>query len=203
MRPICAKETFRDIYLSAKDKDDAGQMFDIWVKSIPSVLEFQPMQTTMLRRKEHILNYWDYNWTNAYTESVNNAIKTIEKRGRGYKFDRLRELCILEINKPKEEKFYPKTAVYLSSDEEKQRRRLYTKGLNKHLFQELEDETTSITSKTVCVKPKCSSRELFDLYVKSMDTEMIISQNDKPDRIAFLKRLLIYYDALRQRSLIS
>jgi transposase len=34
-----------------------------------------------------LLNHFKYHWTNAYTESVNNSIKNIEKSGRGYKFD--------------------------------------------------------------------------------------------------------------------
>ena len=198
------KETFRDIYISATNKRDAVQMFEAWIKSVPPILEFQPMRKTMLKRKEHILNYWDYNWTNAYTESVNNAIKTIEKRGRGYKFDRLRELCILEINKPKTERFNPKTATYLSSDEEKQRRRLYTKCLNELTPQKTGAEVkTPARSGSVRVKPSCTSKELFEIYVKNMDAGFVIERTPKFDEAAFLMRMKAYYDALRQRNLIS
>ena len=198
------KETFRDIYISAVDKEDAMRMFEAWIKSIPPIPEFQPMRRTMLKRKDHILNYWEYNWTNAYTESVNNAIKTIEKRGRGYKFDRLRELCILEINKPKADRFNPRTATYISSDEEKQRRRLYTKCLNGLPFQK-----TNTNSKTparhdiVRVKPNCTSKELFNVYVNIMGSEYTIERLSKFDEIAFLKRIGAYYSMLIQRNLIS
>ena len=60
----------------------------------------------------YILNYWDYQWTNAYTKSVNNQIKRIEKAGRGYKFDVLRKRCLLEINQPKPEVVNPREAKF-------------------------------------------------------------------------------------------
>ena len=50
-----------------------------------------------------------------YTESTNNAIKKIEKAGRGYKFDTLRERCLLEINHPKPNKFDPRSATYIQT----------------------------------------------------------------------------------------
>lgn len=106
------KESFRDIYAIAKTYDEAEEMFDKWFKTIPFLSTFEPMRKTMSRRKEHILNYWNAPYTNAYTESVNNAIKRIEKAGRGYKFDTLRERCMLEINTPKLDKFNPKNAVF-------------------------------------------------------------------------------------------
>lgn len=37
-----------------------------------------------------IFNYFDYPYTNAITESINNLIKSIEKAGRGYTFDVIR-----------------------------------------------------------------------------------------------------------------
>lgn len=108
------KETFRDIYITADDRVEATVMFDEWLDSVPPFAQFEAMHKTMTKRREHILNYWDYRWTNAYTESVNNAIKKIEKAGRGYKFKTLRERCLLEINRPKPEKFNPREASYTS-----------------------------------------------------------------------------------------
>lgn len=121
------KETFREIYNVAKTREQASEFYDKWLKTIPNCPEFLGMKKTFMRRKEHILNYWDCGFTNAYTESVNNSIKAIEKRGRGYRFERLREMCILEINKPKPEKFNPKDATYISvmNKKEKDRKELY------------------------------------------------------------------------------
>ena len=110
------KETFRDIYLTAEDHEEASRMFDLWIDAVPDYERFYPMKKTMTSRKQHILNYWYYKWTNAYTESVNNLIKGIAKAGRGYKFETLRERCLLGINRQKPERFDPKTAEYKPSD---------------------------------------------------------------------------------------
>ena len=111
------KETFRDIYLTAKTYDQAAEMFDLWYDVVPDFDRFTPMKRTMKSRRTHILNYWHYQWTNAYTESVNNLIKGIDKAGRGYKFDTLRDRCILEINRPRPQKFNPRTAEYISEED--------------------------------------------------------------------------------------
>lgn len=107
------KETFRDIYATAKRYDDASRMFNDWLNAVPDWERFRAMKETFAKRKEHIINYWRYRQTNAYTESVNNAIKKIEKAGRGYSFDNLRERCILSINNPAPDKFDFKKAVYV------------------------------------------------------------------------------------------
>ncbi len=107
------KETFRDIYSSAKSWGEASSLFNAWLKTIPDYPRFEPMRKTMSKRREHILNYFKVKWTNAYTESVNNQIKKIEKAGRGYKFATLRERCLLEINTPKPDKFDPKAAEFV------------------------------------------------------------------------------------------
>ena len=109
------KETLRAIYIIPMTKQQASEMFDLWLIGIPDWKQFSAMKKTFSLRKEHILNYWDYQWTNAYTESVNSRIKAIEKAGRGYKFETLRERCLLEINHPKPEKFDVKSAVYVPS----------------------------------------------------------------------------------------
>ena len=110
------KELFRDIYLVAKDYDQASDLFDAWLEFIPEYDQFKAMRKTMTSRKQDVLNYWKAPYTNAYTESVNNIIKSIEKNGRGYKFDVLRERCLLALNTPAQEKFDPKTAVYVDKE---------------------------------------------------------------------------------------
>lgn len=37
-----------------------------------------------------IFNWWDFEYTNAFTESLNNIIKSVHRAGRGYSFDVLR-----------------------------------------------------------------------------------------------------------------
>lgn len=110
------KETFRDIYANAKNYIEASEMFNNWLYAVPDWERFRAMKNTFADRKEHIINYWKYQWTNAYTESVNNSIKKIEKAGRGYKFDVLRDRCILSINNPAPDKFDHRRAVYVSKN---------------------------------------------------------------------------------------
>lgn len=111
------KETFRDIYATAKLHDEASKMFDDWLNAVPNLKQFTAMKGTFTKRKEHIINYWRYRQTNAYTESVNNLIKHIEKAGRGYKFDVLRDRCMLSINNPAPNKFDYKKATYIKKGE--------------------------------------------------------------------------------------
>ncbi len=110
------KETFRDIYTTAKTYSEALKMFNDWLEAMPPMENFSTLKSTFTARKKHILNYWSYRWTNAYTESVNNSIKRIEKAGRGYKFDVLRDRCILSINKPAPDKFDFKKAIYVNKN---------------------------------------------------------------------------------------
>lgn len=146
------KETFRDIYATAKTYSEAHKMFGDWLKAIPDIERFKTMKNTFFDRKSHILNYWSYHWTNAYTESVNNLIKKIEKAGRGYKFDVLRDRCILSINNPSPDKFDYKKAVYVKKGEQpafKSKQKLYE--LSYHierivpvLYREHNSDTNSI-----------------------------------------------------------
>ncbi len=179
------KEMFRDIFNMAKTKDKAADMFDKWLSAVPGFPEFDAMKKTMAKRRDHILNYWEYGWTNAYTESVNNAIKAIEKRGRGYKFSRLREMCILEINSPKGEKFDPRTASYspVTREQEVKKERLYIKGA--------EFATPSLSRFLPKKKATAPIADYFEIYT---------SLNARDD---FIARMKTYYKALAERSLIS
>ena len=184
------KEMFRDIYHIAETKKEATIMFNRWLSSIPNFPEFEAMKKTMIKRQKHILNYWDCSWTNAYTESVNNAIKTIEKRGRGYKFARLREMCILSINNPKPEKFDPRSALYHSVNEndsltENQKNKkisLYLNGIY---------PITDYSYKDILKKTNASIDILFEVY-----TSLDLKKN-------FLQRMTTYYKILTGRNLLS
>jgi hypothetical protein len=108
------KELFRDIYVSAKTYGEALKRFNDWLDAIPPLENFRTLKETFTSRKTHILNYWSYCHTNAFTESTNKKIKEIEKSGRGYKFDVLRDRCMLSINNPLPQKYDYKKAVYVS-----------------------------------------------------------------------------------------
>lgn len=84
------KESFRDIY-NAKTKERAISAYNEWKSSIGEDMSvFLDVCDTIDRWHTEIFNYFDYSYTNAYTESCNNLIKCIEKAGRGYSFEVLR-----------------------------------------------------------------------------------------------------------------
>lgn len=87
------KENIRDIY-KCETKYDAFQMYYYEFESkIPDTPTFQPfkdIQKTFNNNKKEIFNYFDRRETNAYTESINNIIKSVEKEGKGYSYDVLR-----------------------------------------------------------------------------------------------------------------
>ena len=97
-RVYWAKEQFREIYEST-NRVQAEERFDKWCENIGSnVPEFKDLKKVLVRRKDDILSYFDYRYTNAYTESANNLIKTIEKQGHGYSFEVLRAMCLMSVN---------------------------------------------------------------------------------------------------------
>ena len=88
--PYQLKESFRDIYQSG-DRYIAEEKFERWCESIPEDLApFLSVKETVCNWYNEIFNYFDYPYTNAITESINNLIKSIEKAGRGYTFDVIR-----------------------------------------------------------------------------------------------------------------
>ncbi|KYC80767.1 hypothetical protein CHCC15325_3095 [Bacillus licheniformis] len=85
------KEGIRDVYNQSADKQEALERYDKWQSEIPTEFkEFKEIRKTFNNNKTEIFNYFDRQFTNAYTESVNNIIKSVEKAGKGYTFDVLR-----------------------------------------------------------------------------------------------------------------
>lgn len=184
-----AKETFRDIYRYCDTKKEAGETFDRWIETIPDYKEFDAMKKTFTKRKRHILNYWDFKWTNAYTESVNNLIKKTEKVGRGYKFEVLRDLCLLQVNIPKAGLPNPKTAEYEMSETcgtsmigetavpyKISKKSKYTIGIDYRFYTKPEYE-----------------KDLFHIYI-----ENAVATNE-----SFKRRLSAYVRAIREQNYIE
>jgi len=90
------KEGLRDIYL-AKDRYEAYQIYYTWESAIPNELRaFREVADTINNCKQEVFNYFltETKYTNAYTESINNQIKRVEKDGIGYSFPILRAKCL-------------------------------------------------------------------------------------------------------------
>lgn len=84
------KEGLRDMYL-CKTKEQVIEYYRQWKSSIPKDMQpFLDIAKIIDNWSTEIFNYFDYFVTNAFTESINNLIKHIEKAGRGYSFEVLR-----------------------------------------------------------------------------------------------------------------
>jgi transposase len=85
------KEEFFGIY-DAKTQHDAMQRYEAWRKSIPTELYgyFLPIVTAWSNWQPCIVEYFNHPITNAYTESLNNLIRVMNRLGRGYSFEALR-----------------------------------------------------------------------------------------------------------------
>lgn len=95
------KELFFDIYDTSKDSTEAKQRFDEWKENIPPYMRkyTKSFLTSLKNWETEILNYFDCRLTNAFTEGLNNMIRSINKEGRGYSFDVLRAKILLAYGK--------------------------------------------------------------------------------------------------------
>lgn len=99
------KETMRDIYTS-EDRYEAFQRYYEWECRIPDDFKaFKDLQRTYNNNKHEIFNYFLQSYTNAYTESINNVIKSVEKAGKGYSYEVLRAKVLYGTNATKRPKF--------------------------------------------------------------------------------------------------
>nr|GGG77350.1 hypothetical protein GCM10011398_23060 [Virgibacillus oceani] len=85
------KEQFFDIY-EAESLKEAYKLYQNWLSNVPKKLitYFEDLIKAMNNWEEEIFNYFNSPITNAYTESLNRLIKTMNHIGRGYSFEALR-----------------------------------------------------------------------------------------------------------------
>ncbi|HFD2052103.1 TPA: ISL3 family transposase [Clostridium perfringens] len=108
------KEMVRDMY-KFTDKKQAYEWFYALERAVPKDLKpFKELMKTYNKVKPEIMNYFDARYTNAYTESVNNLIKRVEKQGNGYSFEVLRAKVLYGTQQPKKPKFGEKGFTTLS-----------------------------------------------------------------------------------------
>ena len=78
---------------STKYRDiDTGEFLETFEegRNLELVSVKMPVLKTFNNNKDEIFNYFDRRETNAFTESINNIIKSVEKEGKGYSFEVLR-----------------------------------------------------------------------------------------------------------------
>lgn len=92
------KEAFFAIY-DAKTRSTAEHQYQIWTAALSEDVRpfFSPVLTALTNWHQEIFAYFDQPVTNAYTESVNNLIRAIQRQGRGYTFDVLRAKMLYSV----------------------------------------------------------------------------------------------------------
>ncbi|MCL2589666.1 MAG: ISL3 family transposase [Betaproteobacteria bacterium] len=86
------KEAFYGIYEGSKNQQAAIAAYGEWSRAVvPEVRDaFDDLIRAFTNWQPFILNYFEHPMTNAYTESLNNLIRVINRLGRGYSFEALR-----------------------------------------------------------------------------------------------------------------
>lgn len=85
------KEAFYGLY-DCETKADAIRYYQAWENSLPADLApaFKDITTAFKNWQPLILAYFDHRITNAFSESMNNLIRLMNRLGRGYSFEALR-----------------------------------------------------------------------------------------------------------------
>jgi len=85
------KEEFFNIW-KYSDRGRAELAFSVWKGKIPPHLEyaFAELLTAFGNWHREIFNYFDYRVTNAFTESANNLVKSLQRLSRGASFEIIR-----------------------------------------------------------------------------------------------------------------
>lgn len=86
-----AKERFLDIWL-CDTRAEAEYWYGKWEESIPEEIRsyFEDIFTAVGNWHHEIFNWWDYKFTNAFTEGLNNGIRHVYDAGNGISFEVLR-----------------------------------------------------------------------------------------------------------------
>lgn len=93
------KEGLRAVYQKRRE-DEAAAALERWISEAQAsgLLPFQRTAATLKKWRHELLNYWRYPITNALVEGKHNRVKTLKRRGFGYRNDRSFLLRLLSLN---------------------------------------------------------------------------------------------------------
>lgn len=99
------KETFFEIW-NCKTRHEAQEAYYAWLRQVTPEMRqvtpemkshFDPMIKAIGNWHDDIFAYFDHPITNAYTESLNNLIRVVNRVSRGYSFEALRAKILFTI----------------------------------------------------------------------------------------------------------
>ena len=95
--PYDLKEAFRAIY-DCNSREEAENTFIEWINECHAqgISGYDSFIETVCNWHTEIFNYFDYRYTNAATESLNATIRELDREGRGYAFETLRDKVVLK-----------------------------------------------------------------------------------------------------------
>lgn len=104
------KEAFYGVYEQATSRQDAEARWVAWHRSVPQELmpHFGDLVRAVMNWEPHVFAYFDHPVTNAYTESLNNLIRVMNRLGRGYSFEALRAKILFTEGMHKRDRARPK-----------------------------------------------------------------------------------------------
>lgn len=113
-----AKEAFYGFY-ECRTKSDAHRYYQAWENSLSDRVApaFKDITSAFRNWGPLILTYFDHRITNAFSESMNNLIRLMNRLGRGYSFDALRAKVLFtdraQVRRPKFERRVSVEDVYM------------------------------------------------------------------------------------------
>jgi transposase len=104
------KEDFFAIYEQSSTIDQALARYEAWTRNITPEVDdaFHDLVRAWTNWRPWILNYFKHPVTNAYTESLNNLIRVMNRLGRGYSFEALRAKILFAHGAHKRDYVRPK-----------------------------------------------------------------------------------------------
>jgi transposase len=85
------KEEFLDLW-KLSSRAEAERRYALWRQRIPNdlIYAFKELITAISNWHREVFNYFVFKVTNAFTESANNVIKSLQRQGRTYSFEVIR-----------------------------------------------------------------------------------------------------------------
>lgn len=93
-----SKEGFYAIW-DQSNRQEAEAVYDLWLQNLSTELApyFSDLIRATINWRKEIFNYFDYPIASAYTESLNNLTRVMNRLGRGYSFDALRAKILFSV----------------------------------------------------------------------------------------------------------
>jgi transposase len=109
-----AKEDFYEIYEKATDRQEALELWDLWLATLEPELKkpFGELIRAVENWKPEVFAFFDHRGkTNAYTEAMNGLTRVVNRAGRGYSFDAIRAKVLYGGKKRAADTEYVKVAI--------------------------------------------------------------------------------------------